>query len=91
LITVIGVTSKELYLPRLYVHPEYQRRGIGSALLDAAIAAYPDATIIRLDVEQQNAKGLSYWRKQQFVEIEAVIEQIGTDSMTVLGMERRLR
>ncbi len=91
LITVIGVTSEELYLPRLYVHPEYQRRGIGSALLDAAIAAYPDATTIRLDVEQQNAKGLSYWRKQQFVEIGAVIEQIGTESMTVLAMEKRLR
>ena len=90
LITVTGVTSGELYLSRLYVHPEHQRRGVGSALLNAAIAAYPGATMIRLHVEQQNAKGLSYWRKQQFVESGVTIEQIGTESMTVLAMEKRL-
>lgn len=91
LITVVAVTSEELYLSRLYVHPDHQRKGIGSALLDAAVKAHPDATLIRLDVEQQNTKGLSYWRKQKFVEVGAFIEKIGAESMTVITMERRLR
>lgn len=91
LITVVGATPEELYLPRLYVHPEHQRRGIGSALLDAAIAAHPDAAVIRLAVERRNAKGLAYWRKQRFVETGTAEERIGTESMTVLTMERRLR
>jgi ribosomal protein S18 acetylase RimI-like enzyme len=91
LITVIVTGENELYLPRLYVHPDYQRQGVGSKLLNAAIASYPDATLIRLEVEQQNAKGYSYWRKQQFMDVGTSIEQIGTDRIAVISMERRLR
>lgn len=91
LVTVIVVRQNELYLSRLYVHPQYQRRGIGSNLLNAAIACYPDATVIRLEVEQQNTKGHSYWRKQRFIDVGTRIEQIGTDSVAVITMERRLK
>lgn len=91
LITVIVVGLKDLYLPRLYVHPEHQRKGIGTRLLQAALAQYPDAMVVRLQVEQQNAKGLSYWRKQGFVEVGTNVEQIGTDRMEVVSMERRLQ
>jgi ribosomal protein S18 acetylase RimI-like enzyme len=91
LVTVVAVGQNELYLARLYVHPQYQRRGIGTDLLNAALAAYPDATVIRLEVEQHNTKGLSYWRKQKFVDAGTRIEQIGTDSMAVISMERRLK
>jgi ribosomal protein S18 acetylase RimI-like enzyme len=91
LITVIVVTPEELYLQRLYIHPRHQRQGIGTALLSAAIAEYPAATTIRLEVEQRNAKGLSYWRKQHFVEVATRSERIGMESMQVVVMERRLR
>jgi ribosomal protein S18 acetylase RimI-like enzyme len=91
LVTVVSVGQNELYLARLYVHPQYQRRGIGTDLLNAALAAYPDAIAIRLEVEQHNTKGLSYWRKQKFVDVGTRIEQIGTDSMAVISMERKLK
>ena len=91
LVTVVSVGQNELYLTRLYVHPQHQRRGIGTDLLNAALAAYPDAKTIRLEVEQHNTKGLSFWRKQKFVEVGTRIEQIGTDRMAVITMERRLK
>jgi ribosomal protein S18 acetylase RimI-like enzyme len=91
LVTVGSVGQNELYLARLYVHPQYQRRGIGTDLLNAAISAYPDAIAIRLEVEQHNTKGLSFWRKQKFVDVGTRIEQIGTDSMSVISMERKLK
>ena len=91
LITVIVLSSEELYLPRLYVRPAYQRKGVGSRLLNAAIASYPDATVIRLEVEQQNATGHAFWRSQKFVDIGTNIEQIGTDTIAVITMERRLK
>lgn len=91
LITVVVLNRDELYLPRLYVRPEYQGKGVGTRLLNAAIASYPDATVIRLEVEQQNAKGHSYWRNQKFVDIGTNIEQIGTDRMAVITMERKLK
>lgn len=37
LVTVVSVGQNELYLARLYVHPHYQRRGIGTDLLNAAL------------------------------------------------------
>ena len=91
LITVIAMSRDELYLPRLYVHPEYQARGIGTRLLNEAIASYPDAALIRLEVEQQNANGHAYWRSQKFVDTGMSIEQVGTDRLSVISMERRLK
>jgi ribosomal protein S18 acetylase RimI-like enzyme len=91
LITVIVLGPQELHLPRLYVHPEHQRKGIGTRLLQAALAEYPDAMVVRLQVEHQNPKGLSYWRKQGFVEVGTNVEQIGADRIEVVNMERRLQ
>lgn len=91
LITVVTLKRDELFLPRLYVHPEHQRKGVGTRLLNAAIASYPDANVIRLEVEEQNANGYSYWRSQKFVDIGTNIEQIGTDRLAVVTMERRLK
>ena len=91
LITLIALNRDELYLPRLYVRPEYQGKGVGTRLLSAALASYPDATVIRLEVEQQNAKGHSFWRSQKFVDTGTNIEQVGNDSIAVITMERRLK
>ena len=91
LITLIALNRDELYLPRLYVRPEYQGKGVGTRLLNAALASYPIATVIRLEVEQQNAKGHSFWRSQEFVDTGTNIEQVGNDSIAVITMERRLK
>ena len=88
LITVVALNQGELHISRLYVRPAYQRRGIGSQLLNAAIALYPDATVIRLEVEQHNEQGHAYWRSQKFVDIATKTEQIGTDEIPVISMER---
>ena len=91
LITVAASNQGELHISRLYVRPAHQRRGVGSQLLNAAIARYPDATVIRLEVEQHNKQGHAYWRSQKFVDIGTTkIEQIGTDEIPVISMERRL-
>jgi GNAT superfamily N-acetyltransferase len=91
LITVVALNRDELHLSRLYVRPAYQGKGVGTRLLDAAIACYPDATLLRLEVEQHNAKGHAYWRSRMFVDIGAKMEQIGTDELAVITMERVLK
>jgi ribosomal protein S18 acetylase RimI-like enzyme len=76
-----------LVISRLYVLPARQRRGIGKRLLDAAVAHYPACEIARLEVEAENAKGLSFYRREGFrVVNEAVMEGINH-----LTMEKRLR
>lgn len=91
LVTAIVLNQGELHVSRLYVRPADQRKGAGSQLLNAAIASCPDATVIRLEVEQHNEKGRAYWRSQKFVETGTKIEEVGTDTVTVISMERRLR
>lgn len=91
LVTVVAVNRDELYLSRLYVRPAYQGKGVGTRLLNAAIGLYPEATVIRLDVEQHNAKARAYWRSQSFVDIGTKIEQIGADEIAVITMERGLK
>ena len=52
---------------KLYVLPEYQAKGVGKALLDAAIEALPEGTDeLLLDVLVGNAKAIGFYRKNGF-------------------------
>ena len=73
-------------LLRLYVLPRWQRRGVGSLLLDAVIRAYPGATALRLSVEADNLKGVSFYRGRGF---ELRGEQV-EEGVKVLRMEKTL-
>ena len=75
---------------RLYVRPISQRQGIGGKLLDACIAAFPEAQRLRLEVEAQNEKGLSFYRKQGFKEVSRKEEKIEETTLEVVEMERQL-
>jgi ribosomal protein S18 acetylase RimI-like enzyme len=45
-------------LHMLYVHPSFQRRGIGGSLLDYTPEIFPWANAIKLDVLEPNAKAI---------------------------------
>jgi ribosomal protein S18 acetylase RimI-like enzyme len=75
-----------LMLLRLYVLPRWQRRGVGSQLLDAVIRAYPGATALRLSVDADNLKGVSFYRRQGF---ELRGERV-EEGLKVLRMEKAL-
>lgn len=75
-----------LLLLRLYVLPGWQRRGVGSRLLDAVIQAYPGSTALRLSVEADNLKGVSFYRTHGF---ELRGEQV-EEGLKVLRMEKTL-
>lgn len=69
----------EVKLDKLYVHPDWQRRGIGSAMLDAAlaIAATLGAQHLVLAVNKQNAPALAAYAKYGFRQRAAVKVDIG--------------
>ena len=76
-----------LIIARLYVPPGSQRRGVGKLLLDEAIRRYPDCDVLRLEVEADNAKGLTFYRREGF---EPVGEKT-VEGIRHLDMEKRLR
>lgn len=55
-----------LALSRLYVLPGYQRRGIGAALLTAALGAHPEAQEVSLEVAAENTKALAFYAREGF-------------------------
>ncbi|HEX7070687.1 MAG TPA: GNAT family N-acetyltransferase [Rhodothermales bacterium] len=90
LISVAATSPEELHLTRLYVLPECQGTGIGSRLLDAALACYPGARVIRLEVERQNAAGHAFWLRRGFVGTGTSVIEVGPDRIAVVTMERTL-
>lgn len=90
LLTAGRPSDEIVYIARLYVLPGHQRQGIGGKLLDACVAAFPEAEILRLEVEEQNEKGLLFYRKQRFRKISRKEEELEGISLMVVGMEKRL-
>ena len=75
---------------RLYVHPQHQRKGIGSRLLEEAALAFSGARRIQLEIEEQNHKGLAFYLKQGFTEIGRKEERVEDEVLKVIEMEKRL-
>ncbi|MGL4636549.1 MAG: GNAT family N-acetyltransferase [Beijerinckiaceae bacterium] len=61
--------SGSVKLDRLYVDPEVQAKGVGSALLSATLEAFPYATHVDLEVEPQNTKAVTFYLKQGFASL----------------------
>lgn len=69
-IAVVGPDEHHLVLWKLYVLPEYQGKGIGSALLESVVAAatgvHPE---IRISYLEGNDLAEAFYRRRGFVEI----------------------
>lgn len=79
-----------LTITRLYVLPAAQRQGLGAALLGASIQAFPQAKVVRLEVEELNPKGRSFYRKHGFRELQSVVDDVAGVTLRSIAMERRL-
>jgi len=79
-----------IMLSRLYVHPQYQRHGIGSKLLHAGIAAFPTARIIQLEVEKNNQQAHAFYLRHGFQDMENKEERVHSDVIKVIVMAKHL-
>ncbi len=56
-------------LHQLYVNPQAQGRGAGTALLVEMESAFPAAARMRLEVEEANAKAIEFYRRNGYREV----------------------
>ena len=75
---------------RLYVSPQYQRKGIGALLLKNVIEHFQGAKKIQLHVEVMNPKAQWFYKKHGFKEIKREQEKIGNEVLELILMEKQL-
>ena len=92
---VVGVLTARkqddaVVVARLYVRPQYQRRGIGRQLLESSYRAFVDARRVRLNVEAANWKGVAFYAKEGFRETARTSEDAAGTSLETLVLEKAL-
>ncbi len=71
--------ATEFKLHKLYVHPDHQRHGLGSALLKEceSSARARGATTLLLNVNKRNEKAIAAYLKRGFTVRESIVAEIG--------------
>ena len=81
---------KIVLLNQLYVHPSCQRQGIGKALLDEVEASFPEASRLRLEVEEANAGAIAFYRAHGFLPCGKTADCGGGSGLPALILEKPL-
>lgn len=92
---LVGLSTTQMsedtvVMPRLYVSPRHQRKGIGELLLKNVIEHFQGAKKIQLHVEVMNPKGQSFYKKHGFKEIKREEEKVVNEVIELILMEKQL-
>lgn len=83
--------AKTAILHQLYVHPDFQREGIGRDLFAEIETCFPDADTMRLEVEPKSAPAIAFYERHGFVSAGEVSNCGGGNSgIPALLMEKPL-
>lgn len=90
LVTAQSRPEGDLFIYRLYVRPDLQHQGLGTALYEATLSAFPGVSRVRLFVVADNQKGFAFWRKLGFRESGSHVETVASETIRVTEMELSL-
>lgn len=79
-----------ILLHQLYVRPDCQRKGIGKLLLDEIEESFPEARILRLEVEQANGPAVAFYRVNGFLPAGSTSDCGGGSGLPALVFEKTL-
>lgn len=82
-------SDRSAFIKRIYVHPDCQRKGIGSELLKNALGSpfYPDKVFV--EVEEENLKGMNFYKKYGFKRVGSKKKDIEGTKFEIALMEKR--
>lgn len=75
----INDTNGDLFLNKFYIDTEYQRLSLGSNALALALAEFPAAKTMRLQVNRKNFKAINFYFKNGFTIEKAEDFDIGNN------------
>lgn len=77
----------ELHITTIAVHPEHRRRGHARALVGAALAAFPDARLVHLEVRPSNTSARTLYRSLGFHETGRRPRYYGDEDATLMTLD----
>lgn len=77
---------KTAMLYQLYVHPDYQRQGIGRDLFAELETCFPDADVMRLEVDAANAAAIGFYTAHGFIDVD----HFEREGVSLIVMEKPL-
>jgi ribosomal protein S18 acetylase RimI-like enzyme len=80
----------EIVLYMLYVHPQWQRQGVGLALLRAVVASFSGAKAIHLEVLKDNAAAIAWYKAEGFEVYGETKNATNTPNVAALYMDKKL-
>ncbi len=83
--------AKTALLYQLYVDPQFQRQGVGRDLFAELETCFPDAEIMRLEVEPKNTVAIAFYGGVGFSEVDRIERMAGVEGMPGIVMEKSLR
>lgn len=76
--------GRTVELRSLYVLPRHQGRGVGGLLLEEMIDSFPEASLIRAEVEPENGRAVAFYKACGFVEKGMAPGSDGSDAVMVM-------
>ncbi len=90
LVTSLKINPTTLQIARLYVLPEKQRQGIGTLMLQKVIAKMSYFMVIRVEVEENNLRGIGFCLKQGFNKVGSKQDIVEDTVLLAIVMEKVL-
>lgn len=85
---ITGLDQTEVTLNRLYVSPDAQRGGVGSALMKTALQETGPAKTVTLEVEEANTRAQRFYAKHGFELVERKSNCGDQDGIPTLVLSR---
>ncbi len=90
---IVGLATAQkkedkVFLKRLYINPNCQRKGIGRKLLEGVIDSFKAANRIYLEVEKDNIKGSNFYNKYGFKVVRENKYDLNGDKFSTMLMEK---
>lgn len=86
---VIAIPGRTVYVPELAVHPDHQRRGHGTRLLEYLADTYRDRDELRVTVQAENEPARRFYRQNGFATVDRLGEYYDGDDGLLLSRDIR--
>lgn len=84
------IKADHVLLHQLYIHPQYQRQGIGKKLLLEMETCFPAARYMRLMVPEKNTKALQFYESQGYKSLGERLPVTKIQDIYLIMMEKPL-